>query len=191
MKALTFFLLIKRLSYLLLIATLAVCCETTQVIYKTPVNRELNKIGIADLNKRSSKLDSLFPKLDSTFKSSTLKYAARFIGKEAMILNEKISCHIPDTFKIRDLCAKHNLDAIILTYIEFTLMINQIYFITTDKYFRCTLYTKVYDKNGKMLYNINHNSKRDEYNTIPTVYDVVGLSVGISYKKINSIRQKK
>jgi hypothetical protein len=181
----------ENISFILLSCLIFLSCETTKLVYDSQTKIELGRLGVADLNKKSPKLDSIFPKLDSNFNASTIKYSNRFLAKETIHLNEKLSCHVPDTLKIVDLCLKNNLDGVILTYIEFRLLINQIYFITTDKYFECILYSKIYDKNGKILYSVVHDSKNDSYDKIPSTYDVVNMAVGMTYKKINTSRQKR
>ena len=177
----------KAISLLILILVL-ISCETTKLVYNSKSTIELNKLGVAPLNKRSQKLDSIFPKLDSTFIAASVKYSNRFLAKETTPLYEKLSCHQPDSIKIIDLCVKNNLDGVILTYVEFRLVMNTINFIPTDKYFECVLYSKIYDKNGKMLYSVVHDSKNDSYAKIPTTYDVVSLATGITYKKIHAVR---
>lgn len=180
-----------KIFIILICCLLFLSCETTKLVYDSKTNIELGRLGVADLNKKSPKLDSIFPKLDSNFNASSIKYSNRFLAKESIHLNQKLSCHQPDTLKIIDLCLKNNLDGIILTYVEFRLVINQIYYITTDKHFECILYSKIYDKSGKMLYSVVHDSKNDSYDKIPNTYDVVNLATGITYKKIYTTRQKK
>jgi hypothetical protein len=181
----------EKIVIVLISVLLVISCETTKLVYNSKTNTELTRLGVADLNKKSPKLDSIFPKLDSNFIASSIKYSNRFLAKETIYLNQKLSCHQPDTLKIIDLCLKNNLDGIILTYVEFTRVITQVYFITIDKHIECTLYSKIYNKKGKMLYSVVHDSKNDSYEKIPNTYDVVNLAAGISYKKIYTTRQKK
>lgn len=166
-------------------------CETSEVITKTKQHIELNNIGIALLNKKSSKIDNIFPKLDSTFNSASLKYGKRFLAKQAIALNQKFSCQFPDSMDVKNLCEKNNLDAIVLSHIEFKKIITDLVpGVPIEKFYECTIYTKILDKNGNMLYSIVHDSKNDEYETIPSTYDVVSIATGMSYKKINKLMRK-
>jgi hypothetical protein len=180
-----------KLILILIACAVFTSCETTKLVYKTTAPTEWNRLGIADLNKKSPKIDSIFPKLDSSFNAASLKYANRFLAKEVIHLDHNLSCHQPDSLKIMVLCAEKKLDGIVLTYVDFRLVLNQIYFITTDKHFECVLYSKIYDKNGRMLYSVVHDSKNDSYDKIPNTYDVVNLATGISYKKIYTTRLRK
>lgn len=149
------------------VPALFLSCETTKLIYDSRDTAELHRLAVADLEKKSPKIDSIFPELDSSFQAASIRYSNRFLAKETVHLYEQLSYHAPDSLKIIEQCAKNNLDGIVLTYVDFRLVMNQVYFITTDKYFECILYTKIYGKNGKMLYSVIHDSMNDSYDKIP------------------------
>jgi hypothetical protein len=171
-------------------ALLLTGCETTKLLYDSKVKVEIARLGIADVNKRHPKIDSIFPKLDSNFNAASIKYSNKYLANGTVHIAEKLSYHQPDSLKIITLCSKNNLDAIVVSYIDFRLVVERIYYVPVDKYFESILYSKVYDKTGKLLYHLVHDSKDDSYEKIPNTYDVVNLSVGISYKKLREARQK-
>lgn len=175
----------------LIVAVFFISCETTKILYDSKTNPELNRLGVAKITTRIPKIDSLLPKLDSNFKASALRYGNRFLAKETIPLDEKLSCQQPDSLKIIELCAKNNLDGIVLTLVQFRLYVTTLLYIPTDKRIECVLYTKIYDKNGSMLYSAVHDSKEDSYNKQPNAYEVVHLATGITYKRISTERQKK
>ena len=179
----------KNLFYCLTACLLLASCESTKVLYDAKVRTEIETVGIANLDKEP-KHGKLFPKLDSNFRVSSMNFAKRFIAKQPVLLNEKISCSEPDVSKIKELCEKNKLDGVILACVQFRQVINNIPFLVRNsKYFESIVYTKLYDKNGNMLYSIVHDSKED-YDKTPTTYDEVNMSLGITFQKINKISQK-
>ncbi len=180
-----------KLVILIISCLLITSCETTKLLYDSKNNTELALLGVANPNKRSPKIDTIFPKLDSNFNASAIKYSNRFLSKQTKLLNQNLSYDKPDSLKVIDICKRNNLDGVIITFVEFRLVITQVYFIPTGKYFECILYSKIVDKNGKLPYSVVHDSKNNSYEKIPTTYDVVNLAVGITYKKKYTTRQKK
>lgn len=180
-----------KLVILIISCLLITSCETTKLLYDSKNNTELAQLGVANPNKRSPKIDTIFPKLDSNFNASAIKYSNRFLSKQTKLLNQNLSYDKPDSLKVIDICKRNNLDGVIITFVEFRLVITQVYFIPTGKYFEYILYSKIVDKNGKLPYSVVHDSKNNSYEKIPTTYNVVNLAVGITYKKIYTIRQKK
>jgi hypothetical protein len=152
--------------------------------------------GILNLSDRKNRVFSgFYQKLDSNFNASSLKYSNNFLSKKTIHIFENLDFDLPDTLKIKEICFTNNLDAIVVTDIDFRQVINHANFyglaIPLDRYVECILYSKIYDKNGTLLYYVIHDSKNDTYNTIPTTYDNVNLAVGISYKKIYLSKHKK
>ena len=180
----------KKNIFFVICSVLFISCSTTKILYKSDILIQLNRIGIADLNKVAPQIDSLFPKLDSVFNTASINFSNKYLAKETVHLKEKLNYSRSDSLEIRSLCKDQNLDAIILSFVKFTLVINTIYLIPTDKHFECILYTKIYDKNGSLIYHVVHDSKDDTYDKVPTTERVVGLSAGWSYKKISDIRKK-
>jgi hypothetical protein len=173
----------------ILIIFIFTTCETTKVIYHAKSSLELKRVGVVKLNKDITQIENILPKLDSSFVASAIKYGNRFLATETKYFNEIISYKTPQTEKIKQLCMQNNLDGIIVNHINFRFVTNQIYFITTDSYMECILCTKLFDKNGNLLFDIVHDSKNDSYDKIPNVYDVINLSIGITNKKIYELKK--
>ncbi len=181
----------KQLIILLTISSFLFSCETTKLLYNSNSKPELTRLGIANLNKDNLNVDNVLPKLDSNFNTTSIIYCNKYLAKETFHLNENISYFSPDSIKIIELCSRNNLNGIILTHVHFRKIIHTMYTIKVDERYECILYTKLYDKHGKMHYNVQHDSKEDTYKKFPDAYDVINLSSGITYQKIYTARQKK
>jgi hypothetical protein len=181
---------IKQIILIIITCVFFLSCKTTKVLYQSNSNCSLTKIGIADINIKDSEYSRKFPQFDSIFNIESILNSKIFLSKEVIHVDEDLSYQNPDTIKIINLCKSNNLDALILTYTEIWLSHTRLNPYTHKKFYMCDFYTKIIDKNGKLLYCVVQYSKNEKNNKSSDTYNIVHLSTGISYEKIHNLIKK-
>jgi len=179
-------------AFILVFSLMLYSCQTTHVLYNSNINIELNKIGITYLNKENPKIEIIFPFINSVFKKSALDFSHQYLKTDAIDLPDTINIFKPDSNLIKEICLRNKLDAIIISYIEFTHITKNYYYnfipVGSSQYFDHILYIKLFDKNSKLIYYIIHDTDKDVYWHVPSNEVLIANSIEDICKKMGNLR---
>jgi hypothetical protein len=145
-------------------------CETTGVrtLYKTRESILLKNIGFVDLSNDSS-LTKTFPPTNEIFKQTVPEAFENKELKNVQYMHYLFNFDYPDLEGLKSACEQNNLDAILISHLRFINVPVYRYYRRAQIQHHTEIAMKLYDKTGKLLYNITYNTYYgNTYNTRPT-----------------------
>ncbi len=183
--------------FLVIIFSLTGCSKhNAAVLFLSKSKNEFSSIGIVPLNKKLDYYDTLFPWVRKNYDSIAdieFRKETRFISVN--IPNE-IDYVNPDKDDIKEICRQKKLDGVLISKIDFTKHVlyyhpGSPYAIPLKTYYDHILESKVFDKEGNMLYNVisatNQNKMVRRFKNEAAFH----VSVASSIELIHKLRRSK
>jgi hypothetical protein len=187
-----------KCSIFVLLIVLFCACSTTKVLYQTPIKSRFQKVGMCQVASKQNAFTMVTEETKAHF-NENVRYVKSFIAKEAVTIETNLDFDLPDTAQIQSICATNGLDGLLLSKIVFRdaenvseIPLVVVSVVTTDRYYECKLFTKLYNAKAQMQYYIAHDSKEDDYEKKPpTTNDIVATCVKNTCIRIGQLNSSK
>ena len=163
--------LMRKIFEFIIISTFLSSCATvgTKTLYKTDEKLNINSLGYNTLD-RDSILTIIYSNTNTVFDSTIIETFIEFGIDNYKSLNENLSYYTPDLEKIKEICNQQGLDALLISRLKFINTTMSVYFVPVSHNYDTEVEMKLFDKDGKLLYNTRHNTfKGNSYLSPPPV----------------------
>ncbi|WP_147384084.1 hypothetical protein [Maribellus luteus] len=155
----------------IIISTLLCSCAAvgTKTLYKTDEKVDISSLGYNSLD-GDTILAKIYPFTNNIFDSTIIETLKEYSLDNYKSLDENITYQTPDIEKIKEICSQYNLDALLVSKLKFIYATQAIYFVPVSHNWDTEVEMKLFDKNGRLLYNTKHNTlKGNSYMNPPPV----------------------
>jgi hypothetical protein len=160
----------KELTALLLLSILFTGCATlgSKTLYKSAPTTPIKTIGFSNLD-GDSIVSKIFPQTSDIFKKTVFETFQNYHLSDIRSIDNELSVVNSDTSKIAKICQENNLDGLVVSRLTFIHVTYSVNFIPIAKNYDTEVTMKLFDKNGKLIVAVSHNTyKGNSYMTAPT-----------------------
>jgi hypothetical protein len=155
----------------IVISTLLSSCAAvgTKTLYKTDEKVDIHSLGYNSLD-GDTILSRIYPYTNNIYDSTIIETLNEYGIDNYKSLNENMTYQTPDIEKIKVICSQYKLDALLVSKLKFIYATQTIYFVPVSHNWDTEVEMKLFDKNGRLLYNTKHNTlKGNSYMNPPPV----------------------
>jgi hypothetical protein len=157
-----------RILISLIIVLLTSCAAIgTKTLYKSKLNHEIVKIGVADIHNKEE-LSDIFPETNEKFLQSIELFNKENNLYKVVFLNSELDFENPNKDLIVNKCNLYKVDAVLISRLRFIHVTYSVMFVPIAQNYDTEVEMKLIDKNGNLILSTIHNTyKGNSYMTSP------------------------